>query len=82
MKNLKILFYTFGTATFILFLFIRYNNIVNGYLFFIPLVVTIAVLILISILCLLERLSIKNFIYEWIFLFSLVAIALLLIKFL
>ncbi len=81
MKNLKIIFYSLGIITFIIFIIIRYNNILNGYLLFIPLTVTLGLLITISILSLIRKIGIKGFIYEWIFLIALATISMLLIKF-
>jgi len=53
----------------------------NGYLLFIPLIISIGVLISISILALSRRAGFMNFIYEWIFITLLMIVALLFIKF-
>lgn len=81
MKNLKIVFYLLTTLTFFIFLYIRYNNVLNGYLLIVPLVLSIILLIAISALAILRIKEIKSMIKEWIFFGSLTILAILVVKF-
>jgi hypothetical protein len=81
MKNLKVTFYTLSSLTFLIFLYVRYENILNGYLLMIPFLLCLILLIVISIVSIIHKKGVSILIKEWIFFGFLILLAIMLINF-
>lgn len=77
-KLTRIIFYSLAAITFLSLLIIRYNNILNGYLIFIPFIICTITLLILSLVPYVKR---KGLLKEWALCCLMIILSIVVVKF-